>query len=169
MKKLIIPALALYCVLASGCASIVDGRAKTVRINSNPTGAKVVIFDKSGKEVATQTTPATIKLKRHSGYFVGQKYKLVFEAPGYYPSETYVNSTLNGWYLGNIVFGGAIGLLVLDPATGAMWTLSPKDVNWNMVSSAVPLTPEQLKEAEVKANPPKRPPQASPGKTGKRQ
>jgi hypothetical protein len=154
MKKAIITsALAAICIFFTGCASIVDGRAKTVRINSEPSGARVSIVDKKGKIVASETTPATIKLKRNRGYFMGEKYKLVFEAPGYYPSETYVQSTLNGWYLGNIVFGGAIGLLIVDPATGAMWTLSPREVNRNLVSSAVTLTPEQLKEAELKANP----------------
>lgn len=31
-----------------------------------------------------------------------------------------------GWYLvGNIFIGGLIGWLIVDPLTGAMWTLSP--------------------------------------------
>jgi len=34
------------------------------------------------------------------------------------------------WYLaGNIVFGGIAGWLIVDPLTGAMWRLSPKEVN----------------------------------------
>ena len=168
MKKIIITsALATVCILISGCASIVDGGAKTVRINSDPSGAKVSIVDKKGKAVATQTTPASISLKRNSGFFSGEKYKLVFEAPGYYPSETYIQSTVNGWYFGNIIFGGVLGLLIVDPATGAMWTLSPKEVNWNLVSSAVALTPEQLKEAELKANPVKKIKPTTTGKMGK--
>jgi hypothetical protein len=32
---------------------------------------------------------------------------------------------MDGWYLGNIVFGGLVGLLVVDPLTGAMWKLDP--------------------------------------------
>jgi len=36
---------------------------------------------------------------------------------------------LNGWYIGNLLFGGLIGLLIVDPLTGAMWTLDPKDIN----------------------------------------
>jgi hypothetical protein len=32
-----------------------------------------------------------------------------------------------GWYLvGNFFFGGLIGWLIIDPLTGAMWTLSPE-------------------------------------------
>ena len=30
---------------------------------------------------------------------------------------------MDGWYIGNIVFGGLIGWLVVDPASGAMWKL----------------------------------------------
>lgn len=33
---------------------------------------------------------------------------------------------MNGWYIGNLLFGGIIGLLIVDPATGAMWTLIPR-------------------------------------------
>jgi len=38
-----------------------------------------------------------------------------------------VKCSLNGWYFGNIIFGGLIGLLIVDPATGAMYRL---DVNY---------------------------------------
>lgn len=164
-KNIIVSALSLVCVLFSGCASIVDGGAQTVRINSNPSGAKLSIFDKNGKAVVVQTTPASISLKRNSGFFSGEKYKVIFETPGYYPKQTYIQSTMNGWYLGNVIFGGVIGLLIVDPATGAMWTLSPKETEWNFVSSAVTLSPEQLKEAEMKANPVKE--RLTPGPKGK--
>jgi hypothetical protein len=39
------------------------------------------------------------------------------------------DSTVNGWYVGNVILGGMIDLLVVNPATGAMWTLTPKDLN----------------------------------------
>lgn len=35
---------------------------------------------------------------------------------------------MDGWYIGNIFFGGLMGLLVIDPITGAMWKL-PKIVS----------------------------------------
>ena len=34
----------------------------------------------------------------------------------------------NAWYLGNILFGGIIGL-VIDPITGAIYNLTPKQIN----------------------------------------
>lgn len=145
----------LAMVLASGCASIVDGGDKSVRIHSNPAGAKVTISDKDGKEVCVQNTPAVVTLRRHHGYFDGEKYKLLFEAPGYYPSEVEVKSVLNGWYFGNLFFGGAIGLLGVDPATGAMWTLSPREIEWNLISKDKVLNQAELLAAEKEANAPK--------------
>ncbi len=50
--------------------------------------------------------------------------------------EGYSNSTgrttlsagLDGWYIGNILFGGLIGMLIVDPATAAMWKLDDRIV-----------------------------------------
>ena len=37
-----------------------------------------------------------------------------------------IKPTPNGWYLaGNFIFGGLLGWLIVDPATGAMWNLKP--------------------------------------------
>src|SRR2546425_8499 len=80
----------------SGCASIMDGGDKSVRIHSNPPGATVTISDKEGTPVCVQKTPAVVTLRRHHGYFRREDYKLVFEAPGYYPSEAHVKSVLDG-------------------------------------------------------------------------
>jgi len=40
-----------------------------------------------------------------------------------------VQGEVNGWYFGNVIFGGLIGLLAVDPATGAMYTLKPKEIS----------------------------------------
>lgn len=154
MKTKLILFLFLIPLLFAGCSSIVDGGDKRVQINSNPSGAKFSIFNKDGKAICVQTTPASITLKRNHGYFTGEDYKMIFESTGYYPYEIHIKSTVDGWYFGNLLFGGLIGLLIVDPATGAMYKLSPSEVNCNLVSSAVTLTPDELKAAELKANPP---------------
>ena len=59
----------------------------------------------------------------------GVDYRLEMIADGYIPQNAEISSTLNGWYVGNIIFGGLIGLFIVDPLTGAMWTLDPKDMN----------------------------------------
>jgi hypothetical protein len=166
--KNIIPLTALALTLFTGCASIVDGGRKSVQINSNPAGAKVSIFDSAGKTVFTETTPATVRLKRNHGYFQGEDYRLSFELPGYYPAETHVKSVINGWYFGNIMFGGLIGLVIVDPATGANFTLAPREINWNLVALDPALTPEQVAEAQTKVNVPKPPLRPAPAKDTKK-
>ncbi len=109
-----------------GCASIVDGRTPKISINSSPAGARVTVLDKAGKEVMVDITPFVAMLKRSRGYFQGAQYKLVFELAGHKKTEAEITSSLNGWYIGNIFFGGLVGMLIVDPATGAMWTLHPK-------------------------------------------
>ena len=32
-----------------------------------------------------------------------------------------ITPDFNGWYIGNILFGGLIGMIIVDPATGDMW------------------------------------------------
>jgi hypothetical protein len=151
--KIKILSLAIISLLFTGCASIIDGGAKAVHINSNPEGAKVTISNRDGKTISVQMTPAIVVLERSHGYFSGEDYKLIFEQSGYHPYETHIKSSVDGWYFGNIIFGGLIGILIVDPATGDMFTLAPRDVNYNLVSSAVSLTPDELKVAELKANP----------------
>ncbi|KGQ53534.1 hypothetical protein IO44_11000, partial [Gallibacterium anatis str. Avicor] len=37
-----------------------------------------------------------------------------------------VTPKIDGWYIGNILFGGIVGLLIVDPITGAMYKLPPE-------------------------------------------
>jgi hypothetical protein len=103
--------------------------------------------------VDSENTPATIKLERSRGYFKGEEYKLVFEATGYYTGETYIKGKVDGWYFGNILFGGLIGLLIVDPLTGSMYTLSPRELKYTLLSTNLNINPEELKAAQFKANP----------------
>lgn len=36
--------------------------------------------------------------------------------------------SLDGWYFGNILLGGFLGMVIIDPATGAMWELDTEYV-----------------------------------------
>ncbi len=132
-------------VLLCGCASIVDlatdgGPNRTVRVNSNPPGTEFSIYNKDGKLVDGGITPASISLRRDHGYFSGEDYRVNFSHPGYTGGDMYIHSTLNGWYYGNLAIGGAVGFLALDPATGAMWTLSSDNLTCNLASNPMDTT-----------------------------
>ncbi len=71
---------------------------------------------------------AVAKLDLHLRYFKAERYTVHIAKDGYHTRDITVEGAVNGWYFGNIIFGGLIGLLAVDPATGAMYTLKPKAV-----------------------------------------
>jgi hypothetical protein len=52
---------------------------------------------------------------------------------GYETKTISVECKLNGWYFGNILIGGLIGLLIVDPATGAMYKLSSEGITEDLM------------------------------------
>ncbi len=110
-------------VVLAGCASIVSKSEYPVSITSNPTGADFVVKRANGLPIASGVTPATITLGASDGYFKPAKYTVEFRRKGVVQSVP-LTAKIDGWYFGNILLGGIIGLLIVDPATGSMWTLN---------------------------------------------
>ncbi|GGD30798.1 PEGA domain-containing protein [Flavobacterium orientale] len=107
-------------VLLSSCATIISGSRQNVEITSEPSAAKVFI-----NEVEIGNTPVQKNLKRN------QEYQLVLKLDGYETYETKLEKKFNAWYIGNIAFGGLIGIIV-DPITGAMHKLKPQEIDGNL-------------------------------------
>lgn len=129
MKKLLLP-FSLFAVLTcASCASIVSKSIYNVKLNSSPEAANVQVFDRKGREVFNGTTPTEVELKSGAGYFKRAEYTVKYTKDGYLPKEIVISSDINGWYFGNIVFGGLIGFLIVDPATGAMYRLDQTNLN----------------------------------------
>ena len=92
-------------------------------VNTEPPGASVLIRDVKGKEIFSGTAPATVELKSGAGFFKKAFYSLTVSMPGYMDRTVPVRFGFDHWYWGNVIFGGAIGMLIVDPATGAMYRL----------------------------------------------
>ena len=127
----VIIAAALLISVFYGCASIMSGGEQNINFSTKPQGAKITIYDSHNMEVWSSKTPASILLKRGSGYFQGASYRVVIEKKGFAKKQFQITSTLNaGWYIvGNLFIGGWIGWLIVDPITGAMWNLTPDKVS----------------------------------------
>lgn len=131
-----------FCGLV-GCASIVSSGPKTLPIMSQPDGATCEITNiNSNIMIAKATTPYTAVLKRDNGFFQKASYKVKIYKEGFIPQEVEVTAGINGWYFGNIVFGGLIGILIVDPATGAMWQIHEE----NITVQLFPDTPDGKQE-----------------------
>jgi hypothetical protein len=115
-------------LLNTGCASIVSGTNKKVNVVTNPEGAKFTVVDEKGKVVAEGVTPQIVKLKTGKAYFASKRYTLTFDLQGHQAATARLNSTFNGWYVGNLLFGGLLGLLIVDPLSGAVYTLQKEVV-----------------------------------------
>lgn len=116
----------LSATLLTGCASIISQSNWAVAIKSTPDTANFSITNQNGDKIHSGTTPATVNLASGAGYFDGEKYTLSFSKPGFQDTTATLDTSLNGWYFGNLVFGGILGILVIDPATGAMFKLPPE-------------------------------------------
>lgn len=109
--------------ISTGCASIVSKTYYPVTVMSDPDGATVTIRNKNGDDVRKITAPATVMLSARGGYLSPAHYILLYEYEGYFPATKSLPAVMDNWYFGNIVFGGTIGILIVDPVTGAMWKL----------------------------------------------
>jgi hypothetical protein len=160
MKRLIVAGGALLAL--GGCASIFNGETQAVTIQSEPAGANILVTNRAGSSIHTGTAPATVTLKRGAGYFKAETYKVVLKKEGFADRELEITSSVSGWYIGNILFGGLIGMLAVDPATGGMY-IFPETVTGKLDASAKTsradqpltivstdtLTPEQMRQARL--------------------
>lgn len=128
-----VSALSASVMFATGCASIISDSQYAVSMTSTPAGANFEVRTETGATVHQGVTPGTVTLKSGDGFFSGANYTVVFKKEGYSDATNQLTPSLDGWYVGNILFGGIIGLLIVDPATGAMYKLPDR--------SAVTLSP----------------------------
>lgn len=121
----------LCSLLLISCATIFgQSSPELVDMRSSPDQAAVTVTDEAGAKVFEGKTPTTVTLAKKRAFFGGKTYTVKIQKDGFAAQTVTVDTRLNGWYLaGNIVFGGLIGWLIVDPATGAMWTLDKNKVD----------------------------------------
>jgi len=138
-KKSALKAVAslLSLVMLISCASIMGkGGPETLALRSTPDQATVVITDEGGAKVFEGKTPTTVSLEKKKGYFSGKKYTVKISKLGFAEQSVTVDTKANGWYIGgNLLLGGLIGWFIVDPATGAMWTLDTNELNVSLDAS----------------------------------
>jgi hypothetical protein len=115
--------IVLIISIFSSCASIVSRSNWPFSVETSPEHATVVITNKKGNEVFRGKTPAAMKLRSGSGFFSKESYVVSLSMNGYETKKISLECKVNGWYFGNVILGGFIGMLIVDPATGAMYKL----------------------------------------------
>ena len=96
-------------MLLASCATIVTGDKQQLTFDSSPKGAIVSI---NGRQIGK--TPLIIEVDRDNQYTV------TFEKEGYKTFSAAMETQTDGWFWGNILFGGLLGSTT-DSQTGAMY------------------------------------------------
>jgi hypothetical protein len=122
-------------LLFSSCATLFNQSVQPVQINSNPSGLTFKVTNSSNELISTGVTPTSINLKTSAGYMRPESYTIVFSKKGKDFGRQNLTASISGWYFGNILIGGLIGLVIVDPLTGAMFTLQD-DVTLNGAAMA---------------------------------
>jgi len=128
IKKAVRALTSVVMLYLTACASIVSQSQWPVKLDTNPSGANCVVSDNEGVQIHSGHSPMLVTLKSGHGYFSSAKYHISCTKPGFNDTKTLVQAHLNGWYWGNILFGGVIGLFIVDPATGAMWKFGDSQI-----------------------------------------
>jgi len=116
-KITVLLSVAVAVALATAaCASIMHGTGQALSITSAPAGATVSVDDQ-----VVGVTPVSTKLSRNDPHIINVK------LDGYQPFQLRTTRHMDGWLLGNIVFGGPLGL-VIDVVDGAAYKLKPSDI-----------------------------------------
>lgn len=136
MKRFFLAALAALAL--SGCASIFSGTTQEVSIRSTP-GARYAVTNDLGQRVTGGTVgddaTARMELARGAGYFSPHSYRVALSKPGYRPASVAVEPVVNPWYFANLAIGGFLGMVIVDPLTGAMFRLVPTADEVTLVAS----------------------------------
>lgn len=135
MKKLFLfLTVGIFAGFLSGCATIMRDNNQAVPIKANVEKVDIKITNKAGELIFEGQTPTTLTLKTSGkgGYFNPEKYTVVASKDGFQTQTSVIDWHVSGWYsVGNLVFGGLLGYLIIDPVTGDMYYLD-EEVNLNM-------------------------------------
>lgn len=115
-KLLMILAVAMCSILFTSCATLMAGNdSNQITVNSTVPNSKVYV-----NNIYRGMAPVVLDLNDKDSYTV----KVM--APGYTPYVTPVKKTLSGWFWGNILLGGPIGMIV-DLMTGKAFKMKSID------------------------------------------
>ena len=131
IARVVLPVVAL--ALVAGCATIFNGTMQNVTVKSTPDAAKVVVTTMPGDvSVFEGQTPATFRISKT------KEYQVAVAMDGYKPSKSLVSHDgVEGWFFGNLICGGLVGMII-DYADGAMWKLSPDQIQVSLQTAHIP-------------------------------
>ena len=150
MNALRITLIIVASLLSTGCASIVSKSKYPVAVTTEPSLAKIEIKDQDGIVRFAGTSPATAVLDAGQSYFTRARYTVTASKDGYHPATLPIQNSIDGWYWANLLVGGLIGMLIVDPITGAMFEIDTPVANLHLAPIATEVTMESERLRQLK-------------------
>ena len=136
MKSIIAFSSVFVILLFSSCASLISKSNYRLPIGVNPPGSKVVVKSHSKKRgdsvVFKGNAPCVVVLPSAEKYFKKATYTIELSAEGRIPKTVPITTEIDDWYWGNILVGGLIGWIIVDPLTGSMYKITEKRILENL-------------------------------------
>lgn len=106
--------LSIAALSLAACATIVEGTDQTVTVITDPPGAVCTLTREAAPAAVVNPTPGSVSLDKSA-----ENVAILCEKDGYLDGAGVLASTFEGMTVGNVLFGGLIGVGV-DAASGAM-------------------------------------------------
>ena len=129
-------------VVLPGCATVTTDDHQSIVVTSDPLGATCRVREGGETVAVVNETPGTILVGK-SRHDIG----IDCTRPGYYPGAAVLEPHFQGWTFGNILYGGALGVIV-DASSGAI-NEYPHWVKVLMKPLSSRAEPERLSEIEA--------------------
>ena len=113
-------------LMLTGCASVFSVSEYPVHIDSVPSDMEIVVTDRNGDIEYRGQTPAIVGLDARGGYFVRETFTVELYDAGKVVGRTQIKGGIDLWYFVNFFsrpWTTLVGFFVIDPITGAMWSL----------------------------------------------
>lgn len=133
--------LAIVAATGSGCATVTKGSSQAVTLHTDPEGATCDMAREAKIFASLAATPGQVQ--------VGREWSAIdisCRKAGHQTTDLRVESSVEGWTMGNILIGGIIGFAV-DAASGAMRQY-PQFVTLTLVPEEFPSAEERDRYAK---------------------
>jgi hypothetical protein len=126
-------AIVLTLLFSVNCGTIVHQTTQSIPVISDPPGAAVKVACGEVENDANAVTPTTVEVHRKPEFCF-----ISFEKEGYERADVKLGRKMSPLYLGNVIIGGIIGLIV-DGVNGAMWNRTPHKVEVKLKPVTAPV------------------------------
>lgn len=128
-KTLSLLALCAAAFTLNSCCAFINGQDQDVNIRSNVPQTDIFI-----NGIIHGSTPGIVTLERD------ETYDLELRKEGYYPHRQKLDADFSGWFAGNLIFGGLLGMII-DLSAGTCWSFDDVQVNLTPIATPQTVTP----------------------------